>query len=100
MPTKWSIKFNSPAQTQPSDTDDDTSDNMFDRSLTSVKWHVTPMKQAPALTPVKRRPATPVVVKRPATLVTQQPVLTLTCDIQLGPAALACIAACVEELFL
>jgi hypothetical protein len=84
------IKYTYPAQTQaPADTTQEDSDTDDD------------VVEVPALkpTPVKRTPA---ATRTPATTTTPRtPVeLTLTCDITLGPFALATIAARVEEIFL
>jgi hypothetical protein len=83
-PMKRSVNFaENPAQTQApadTDTDDDTDDDVIE-----------------VPTPVKRTPA----LKATRTVPPRTPVeLRLTCDIRLGPFALATIAARVEEIFL
>jgi hypothetical protein len=94
-PMKRTAKFNVPSTytpptpTQTQDTDD-TSEVSVSPMQTPVKRHTTPVKRQRKRT---RPAATP--VKRPGT-----PTLTLTCDIHLGPSALATIAARVEEIFL
>ena len=90
-PLKRSVKFNVPSTytpptpTQTQDTDD-TSEESVSPMQTPVKRHTTP---------VKRRKRT-----RPAATPVKTSTLTLTCDIHLGPSALATIAARVEEIFL
>ena len=76
----------------PADTDEDTDDDVEH----SPALKATPVKP-PALkaTPMERTPATKATPQPPAAAQ-----LTLTCDITLGPSALAIIAARVEELFL